>query len=275
VVPLPAATVSVGDRALYFGDGVYEVVRAYGGKLWLFDEHMARFRRSLAEVDIDPGDLDALREKILATYHASGIDHAAVYWHLSRGVALREHDWPADLTPALLMTVRPFTPNAEALAHGATAITHPELRWKRCDIKSLNLLPNVLAKHKAHQAGCFEAILVNDAGVVTEGTSTSVLIVRDGQLWTHPQQPCVLPGITRKFVTGLARDAGIVVHHETFTRDDLLAADEVFLTGTGTEVTGITRVDDHPIGTGRRGPLTTRLHDLFRHRITPLARNAP
>jgi len=191
---------------------------------------------------------------------------------MSRGVAMRKHDWPAEITPSFLMTVRAFQPDEEALAHGARAITQPDLRWKRCDIKTLNLLPNVLAKHAAHQAGCFEAIFVNEHGVVTEGTSTSVFIVRDGALWTHPQDPGILPGITREYVIGLAAEAGIPVHRQTFTRDDLLGADEVLLTGTGTEVTGIIGVDDQPIGAGRRGPVTARLHELYRGRIEAFAR---
>ena len=271
VVPLGSAQVSANDRALYFGDGVYEVVRAYAGRLWLFDEHMARFRRSLAEVEIDPGGLGAVRDKIVSTYEAGGIAHAAVYWHVSRGVAPRSHGWDDGIRPTLLVTVRPFEPDAEALAHGAAAITQPDLRWKRCDIKTLNLLPNVMAKQRAHRAGCFEAVLVDDRGVVTEGTSTSVFIVRGGQVWTHPQQACILPGITRDYVIGLAHEAGIGVRREAFTRDELLAADEVFLTGTGTEVTGLVRVDDTPIGPGRRGPITARLHDLYRAHIEAFA----
>lgn len=271
IVPLDDAQVSANDRALYFGDGVYEVVRAYAGKLWLFDEHMSRFERSLSEVAIDPDDLGEIRDKIVATYEASGVAHASVYWHLSRGVAVRDHDWPDGITPSFLMTVRPFQVDADVLAHGAAAITHADLRWKRCDIKTLNLLPNVLAKHKAHQAGCFEAILVNDRGEVTEGTSTSVFVVRDGALWTHPQDGGVLPGITREYVTRLAEDAGIAVHRETVTHEELKRADEVFLTGTGTEITGIVRVDDQPIGGGTRGPITARLHDLYRQRIERFA----
>ena len=271
IVPLAEGVVSANDRALYFGDGVYEVVRAYAGRLWLFDEHMARFRRSLSEVEIDPGDLDAVRDKIVSTYQAGGIEHAVVYWHMSRGVATRSHGWDEPMTPSLLVTVRPFQPNAEALANGASAITQPDLRWKRCDIKTLNLLPNVMAKQRAHRAGCFEALFVTDDGVMTEGTSTSLFIVRNGELWTHPQQPCILPGITRRFVVAMAREAALAVHRETFTRDELLAADEVFLTGTGTEVTGLVRVDGHPIGTGLRGPVTARLHDLFTQRINAFA----
>jgi D-alanine transaminase len=263
IVPADEARVSADDRAHYFGDGVYEVVHVAGGKLWLMAEHMARFQRSLDGLGIGPYDLDAIAAQIQDLVRTSALTDATVYWHMTRGVAPRDHGWPADIQPNLFACVRAFNPKTENHAAGVRAITQPDLRWKRCDIKSLNLLPNVLAKQAARKAGAYEAILVDDRGLVTEGTSTSCVIVREGTLVAPPNGPHILPGITRAKLFQLARSNGIPVEEEFFTVAEMLGADEVFLSGTTTEATPVTHIDDTPVADAAPGPLTRRMHELY------------
>ena len=259
--------VSADDRACYFGDGVYEAVRLTRGRLWLMDEHMARFRRSLDAIQIEPGDLDHVRRSIDEIVQASGLAEGTVYFHMTRGQAPRDHAWPEGLTPNLFISVRQFAPRTDNWQRGVAAVTHPDLRWKRCDIKSLNLLANVLAKQKARTSGVYEAIFVDAAGRVMEGASTSCVMIAGGELVACPNGPHILPGITRAKIFDLAAANGIPAREAFFTVDEFYAADEVFLTGTGDEVMPVIRVDDRPIGPGTPGPVTRRLHDIYRRAI--------
>lgn len=262
ISPLAEARISAHDRGLYFGDGVYEVVRSYHGQLFAMDRHISRLEHSLREIDmlakVDVIDIEQRVRQLLA---ASKLADAVIYFHITRGhVEPRSHNYNDSWKPDFLATVRPAPAQSRPTA---TCITAPDLRWKRCDIKSLNLLPNILAKHKAVAAGCYEAILVNDSGLVTEGTASSVSIVNDNTLQTAPLTANILPGITRALMIMWAEQLGVGVREESFTPAEMFTAEEVMITGTGSEVIGITQIDGKPIANGRCGRITQRYQKLL------------
>lgn len=259
------AVVSIDDRGFLFADGVYEVVHIYRGEPFEWDGHMARLRRSLDGIGISGVNLEALvepRDRLIAE---NGPQEAALYIQITRGTQKRTHAPPAPgtLTPTVLMWVRPVDPiPAEMVRDGVSVITVPDDRWAKVWIKTIGLLPNVLAKGKAHDKGAYDAVFVRD-GMVMEATSANVFRVRDGVLQTAPVTNYILPGITRQVVIDLARDAGYRVVEEPFTIEQFLASDEVFLSGTLTEVLPVTAIDGQSIGSGA-GPvsqdLLQRLH---------------
>lgn len=268
IVPRRSAAVSIDDRGFLFGDAVYEVLRVVRGRFIEAERHLRRLARSLHEVSIpDPGlDLLAVSADLLRR-NGLGNAEATVYAQVSRGAAMRQHAFPPPGTaPTVLVTVSAFSPRSELLANGATAITLPDLRWSRCDIKSVNLLPNVLAAQRAAEAGAFEAILLRD-GVVTEATRSNVLVVAGGVVRTHPTGPFILPGVTREVVLELAGEAGVAVREGAVGSDDLYAADEVFLTGTTADVMPVVTIDGRPVGAGRPGPMARRLGAMLAERI--------
>jgi D-alanine transaminase len=267
LMPVEKARVPVWDRGFLFGDAVYEVFRLYQGRCWLEDEHLARLRRSLREMEFPPVDLDALLARVHRTISASQIDEGTVYIHLTRGIAPRSHAFPnPPVPPTELIVVRPYddATAARMRTEGVAAISHHDLRWGRCDVKSTNLLGNVLAIEAAHRAGCFEAVLVGADGKVTEATHTSLLWVRGGRLEGTPEGPAILPGTTRHFLLRLADKAGIPFSQTRVTLAELMAADEVLLSGTTTEFLSIVSIDGTPIADGRPGPVSRRLQQAFR-----------
>ncbi|HID10333.1 MAG TPA: amino acid aminotransferase [Candidatus Latescibacteria bacterium] len=267
-MPIEEAKVPVDDRGYQFGDGVYEVIESYAGQLWALERHLNRLRRSLSETGISGITVEEVREWILETHRKSGISRALVYVQITRGVAPRKHAWmTTPLRPTLLITVRRFVPVPEELREsGVRAITVPEIRWARRDIKSINLLPNVLAAQRAWERGAFEAIFV-DGGYVTEGAATNVFAVRDGKLLTPAEGPHILPGITRGLVIEIAREEGIGVEEGSLALEVVMKADEVFLTGTGIEVLGVTSIDGWTVRDGKVGPVTRRLFEAFMERV--------
>jgi D-alanine transaminase len=269
-MPIEQARVPVWDRGFLFGDSVYEVCRLYRGRCWLEAEHFARLRRSLKELDFPPVDVDRLIERVYKTIAASGILEGTVYIQITRGVAPRSHAFPdPPVPPTELIVVRPYddAPTARIRETGAKVISHPDLRWKRCDIKSTNLLANCLATEAARRAGCQEAILVDSSGLVTEATHTSLLWARNGRLEGTPEGPEILPGTTRQLVLRLVKRLDIPFVESRVTLPELKAADELILVGTTTEVVPIIQVDDVPIGSGRPGPLAGRLWDAYRDEV--------
>ncbi|MBI3946451.1 MAG: D-amino acid aminotransferase [Armatimonadetes bacterium] len=265
MLPLSEARIPVDDRGFLFGDSVYEVARTYGGRIWALDRHLARLRRSLAAIAIEGADLDALRADILEAHRQSEIETAVIYIQITRGVAPRSHVPDGAMTPTVLVTVRPLGgPGPTSRPdEGVRALLMPEARWARRDIKSTNLLPNILAKREARSAGAFEAIFTTDDGWITEGSSSNVFVVQAGTARTPPKGAHLLPGITRDLVIEITRDEGIPLEEALVSRADLFAADEVFLTGTGAEVIGVVRIDEETIGSGRVGPVTRRLLDAY------------
>ena len=266
VMPADQAKVPIWDRGFIFGDSVYEVYRLYRGQLWLEDEHTARLRRSLAEMRYPAVDLDILLSRVHRTVEASGVEEGTVYIQMTRGVAPRAHAFPDPaVAPTELIVVRPYDDMATAKhrAAGVALSSQPDLRWKRCDVKSTNLLGNVLALEDAKQAGAFEAVLVDDDGIVTEATHSSLLWVRGGKIEATPNDAAILPGTTRFLAGTLAVELGVPVVEGRVTLAELMAADEVFLCGTTIEVMPAVTIDGRPIGDGSPGPITRRLQAAF------------
>jgi len=267
-LPIDEARVSINDRGYQFGDGVYEVIRSYNGRLWALERHLARLKRSLAGIGITGISLDEVRENIRTACEKSGLSDTLVYVQITRGVCPRKHNFPEGLEPTFLITVREFPQRPpEIFVQGVGAITFPDIRWLRRDIKSINLLPNILARQKAVQSGVYEAILVQEDGKVTEGAGTNLFAVIGGVLRTHPTGPRILPGITRGLVIETAREMGLRLEERAFRKDEMLAAEEVFLTGTGDEVLGIVEIDEERIADGKVRPRTKALRQAYVGRV--------
>jgi D-alanine transaminase len=270
-VPKEQAKVSVDDRGFLFGDGVYEVTRAFRGRLFEEGAHWERLQAGMREVAIRQHSLDRgrIREiyEHLLSENGLGTDDAIVYLQITRGCAPRTHAFPGpDCEPTTYAFAAPFEAPAELRRNGVAAITHPDIRWCRCDIKSLNLLPNVLAKQRAVEAGAWEAVLVRD-GAITEGSSTNVFGVLDGELWTYPRSNYILPGITRAVVLEIAADLGIGVREAPIYVERIGSLEELFLTGTTTDVQPVVRLDGRPIGGGLVGPVAREIQGALMERM--------
>ncbi|MFA9476872.1 aminotransferase class IV [Phycisphaerales bacterium AB-hyl4] len=267
-LPYDQASLSIDDRGTLFSDGVYEVLEYFAGRPFAMQQHVDRLKYSLAGICIDPpsvvDELPAISDELI---RRNDMPDARVYWQVTRGPAPRNHLPPSDPTPTVLVTTTPTQPlSSNPPARQWKAITHEDLRWKRCCYKTLMLLPNTLAKQQAKRDGCQEAIL-HQGVAVTEGGSTNVFVVRDGELWTHPANEAILRGITRDLVIDYARAMDLTVHETAVTLDELRQADEVFVTGTTTHVTAITHIDGHPIQLGEVGPVTASLHDAYEQQL--------
>jgi len=264
-LPRSQAKLDLEDRGAMFADGVYEVTRYYAGRPFAMAEHIGRLQRSLAQIRIEePAEVARLGHISDELLQRNNMSDAIVYWQITRGSAPRKHVFPpASVKPTMFViaySALKFDP--AAMPQPKTAILHEDLRWHQCSIKSLMLLPNVMAKQKAEEQGAYEAIL-HRGDVVTEGTATSVMIVREGELWTHPADQFILGSITRAVLLDLARQIGVSVREQTFTVADLLSADEAFVCGTTSHVTPLASVDGKTIGGGRLGPVSRRLHDAL------------
>ncbi len=267
-VPMAEAKVSIEDRGFQFGDGVYEVIRTYKGRPFELEAHLARLDRSATALDLkQPYSHDDWTRHILEGIRRAAYPEAKIYVQITRGVAPRDHAYSNDATPTVVMTVREFHPlDRSVQVAGVEAITTEDIRWGRCDIKSVNLLANVLARQQVKQAQVFEAILVNE-GLVTEGAVSNVMVVQGGTVVTAPQGSRILSGITRAVVLDLARSEGLPVQERFVSQADVYEADEVFLTGTTVEVLAVIRVDGKVIGDGRPGPIAQRLATRFTSRV--------
>ncbi len=278
-LPQRAAAVNIEDRGYQFGDGVYEVVHVSGGRLIDAGLHVARLERSLGEIEIPmPLSRGALEQVFCELMRRNRVSEGLIYMQVTRGVARREHAFPRPAPkPAVVMTIRrlpPFPRDVDAWA--TAAITRPDERWRRCDIKSVNLLANVMAKEAARRAEATEAIFVDDAGMLTEGASSSVWIVdREGTLATRSLDHAVLPGCTRAALIGLMAEAGIAWRERGVAKAELAAVREIFITSASSFVRPVVRLDGRPIGEGKVGPVTRRLFALFSHHVLGAARNAP
>lgn len=259
-LPWKDATVSIDDRGFQFGDGVYEVVRTYRGVPFELAAHLDRLNRSVKELCLSqPYSKAQWAQWIQQGLSQAGYEEAKVYIQITRGAAPRDHAFPPEVRPTVVMTIRELHPlSLQIRRDGVSACTCDDLRWGRCDIKSLNLLGNVLAREEARKAGVFEAILVKD-GLVTEGSLSNVMAVQSGTIVTAPEGPRILSGVTRTVVLGLAEKESIPVEERFLPLDSLYTADEVFLTGTTLEVLGVVRVDGRTIGSGQPGPITKTL----------------
>lgn len=265
--PIGALAVPVEDRGLQFADGVYEVVKCVNGRLCDLDRHLDRLDRSLAALAISrPMSRPALVTVIREALRRNRLRDAVVYLQIDRGVAPRNHLFPTTARPTLIVTVRraPF-PSLRELGEGVAVITAPDMRWRRCDIKSVGLIANVLARQRAGEAGCREVWQVDAEGRVTEGAGSNAYIVDGaGRVVTRPLGPEILGGVTREVVLELARAEGIGVMERPFTVAEALAAREAFLTSTSSLVLPVTRIDGRPVADGRPGMVTTALWRRYR-----------
>jgi D-alanine transaminase len=273
-MPLSQVRIPAQDRGFLLGDAVYEVLRVYQGKPWLAREHFARLGRSLDAVRIGGVDLGRLEKRMHETIAAGPFREATVYIQITRGVAPRSHSFPASATPLEFLYVQEFNdPYAEARQTGTTVITHPDLRWGRCDIKSTNLLANVLAMQAAKEAGCLEALFYLPDDTITEGTHTSAFGVLEGALLTAPNSADILPGITRSLILQLAARVKVPLQEHVLKRSDLPRVTELFVTGTTSEVMPIVRVDGRAIGNGKPGPVTRRLQEAYAEAVREFVRS--
>ena len=262
-----AKVVSLDDRGYCFGDGVYEVVRVYNGRAFAFSYHQDRLYRSMREMDIPvrmpPDELQELHEIMI---EQSEITDGYIYLQITRGVSPRHHAFErSKLEPQMYMFIKPITTDLGALQQGVKAITLPDERWARVDIKTLNLIPNILAQTKAEKKGAYTAILVRD-GIVTEGATSNVFVMKDGVCYTHPANHHILKGITRQLVvTRVAPTAGITVIEREFDEAFLKEADEIFFTDTIGGIIPITTLNREPVGDGQPGKATKVLAEQLQH----------
>jgi D-alanine transaminase len=263
-MPLEQGRVPVEDRGYLFGDGIYEVVRRYAGRFFRLPEHLARLRASAAAIELAvPWPDDELSRICETLASRSGLADCTVYFQITRGVAPRAHLFPKGTRPSIMAFARAVAPPSPAQREaGVPVIGVTDDRWGRCHIKSLNLLANVLAKEKAHEAGGYEGLFVRD-GIVTEGTVSNAFLVKGRAVFTHPANHRILHGVTRAAVIEVAKASGFPVREEPRTLGDFLDADEGFLSGTTVEVLGVATIDGKPLRSGGAGPVTKTLHDAF------------
>jgi D-alanine transaminase len=265
--PLQGAMVAVEDRGYQFADGVYEVIKALRGEPRDLERHLDRLARSLAALEIAPPmTRHALVSVLQETLRRNRLGDALLYLQITRGTAPRSHLFPKRGRPSLVVTVRrPAFPGEREREFGVGVITQPDLRWGRCDIKSISLLPNVLARQSAATAGCREAWLVDREGMVTEGSASNAYIVDGaGRLITHPLNERILGGVTRSVILELARQDGMDVVERPFSLDEAHAAREAALSSTSSWLLPVTAIDGRPVSNGMPGHLVRRLMELYR-----------
>jgi D-alanine transaminase len=270
------ACVHIEDRGYQLSDAVYEVWAVFGGRLADAEGHFERLSRSLAELKIaEPMSRKALEVVIRETLRRNGVQEGTVYLQISRGVAPRDHAFPkTPVTPAVVVTVKSLDRTAvEAkAAKGMAVVTVPENRWGRCDIKTVSLLPNALARQTAAEAGAGEAWFVDELGLVTEGAASNAWILDgEGVLRTRDLNANILRGITRFTLMEVIRQCGIPLSEKPFTPDEAKSAKEAFITGAGALVTPVISIDGTPIGDGSPGPVATKLRSLYIERARATA----
>lgn len=255
------AVVSIDDRGYQFADGVYEVMQIRKGKILDCAEHLVRLKYSLAGLKInfliDEKELVKIINELLAK---NNLQDASCYMQITRGVAVRDHQFPKNAEPVLVMTVSALkTPPKEKYENGVPVISHPDLRWKRRDFKTIQLLPNIMAKQAAIEAGAEESILFEENGVVTEGSATNFFIVKDSILKTHPKNSSILGGITRDGILKVARNSSVRIAEAAFKLDDVYNADEAFISSTTKHILPVSSIDGKKIGDGKPGEITKKL----------------
>ncbi|MCC7284217.1 MAG: D-amino-acid transaminase [Acetobacteraceae bacterium] len=273
-LPQRDAAVNIEDRGYQFADGIYEVVHVYKGRFIDEDRHLGRLERSLREIALPmPMPRASLVKVLHEVVRRNRIREGLLYMQVTRGVARRDHAFPEKpIPPALVVTVRRVPPYPKSIeGWGGAAITHPDLRWARRDIKSTALLPNVLARQAAREQGATEAVLYEPDGTITEGAATSFWIVdKDGTLCTRQLGEQILPGCTRGALIALMEEEGIAFREGPYTLDDVRAAREAFISSATSFVKPMLKIDGKPVGDGRAGPVTRKLFDLFARHVKGL-----
>jgi D-alanine transaminase len=263
-LPDNAACVSVLDRGFIFGDGVYDVIPAYQGNLFRLNEHLARLQNSLDAIRIkNPYTNDQWQNMLAELVTKNGGGDLSVYLQVTRGSAQRDHALPANVEPTVFAMANPLQPpKPQDLQNGIKAITTVDDRWLNCHIKAISLLPNVLLRQKAIDAGATEAILLRN-GEATEGAASNLFIVENNVLITPPNGPCLLPGITRDVILELAQKAHISCKEAPISEQQLREADEIWITSSTKEIMPVTSLDNEPVGNGKPGPLWHQVVELF------------
>jgi D-alanine transaminase len=263
-LPPNQARVSVFDRGFIFGDGVYEVIPVFGGRLFRLPHHLSRLDASLGAIRLRNPHTQQEWNNIFTRLLAEGSGDQSIYLQITRGVAPRDHAFPPNITPTVFAYAQPlkYSP-PEQLAQGVAAVTAADIRWQRCDIKAIALLANALLRQEAIDQGAVEAILLRD-GVITEGAASNIFVIKNGRLVTPPKGPFILPGITRDLVVEIARAKGIPCDELPVKIETLTSADEVWLTSSTKEILPITRIDGRAVGNGKPGPMHTRMFALYK-----------
>lgn len=276
-IPKSEAVVSVDDRGFLFGDGIYEVSPAYEGRFFRFDRHLARMRRGLDTLGIryELDDLLGIHERLLAENGLTDEKVSYIYVQVTRGVAPRTHAYPkSPVEPTVYAYANAYhRPERDRWEQGFEAVTVPDRRWSRVDLKTIALLPNCMAQQVAAEAGVADALLVRD-GIALEGAHNNFFAVVDGTVVTHPTSNVILPGVTREYILELCEELGLPVELRPLMIEELWTADEAFFTGTTTEVRPTVRVDGRPIGDGEVGPIARLLFDAFLDGVGQVAAGA-
>jgi D-alanine transaminase len=265
-MPIEQARIPVLDRGFIFGDGVYEVIPVYSRRGFRLAEHLRRLQHSLDGIRLQNPHSDTEWAKLINELIACNAgEDQYLYLHITRGVAKRDHAFPSPpVPPTVFMMSSPLpTPPAELLAGGVGAVTAQDNRWLRCDIKSIALLPNVLLRQMAVDAGCAETILIRDDSFMTEGAASNIFVVKNSTLLAPPKDNLMLPGITYDVVLEIAAANGIPHEVRRVAKQEVFSADELLLTSSTKEVLAITRLDGKPVGDGKPGAMFARLHRLY------------
>lgn len=260
-------SISIEDRGYYFGDGVYEVIRVYGGIMFTAEEHIGRMYESAEKIRMTlPYGPEEMLSKLTRLIEDNGIREGHVYVQATRGSAPRVHQFPGeDITPVITAYTKSY-PDIPAVPEPAKLKSVDDVRWLRCDIKSLNLLANVMAKQEAYEAGCLEALLHRD-GTVTEGSSSNMFGVKDGVIYTHPVSNFILNGITRRVLMQCCEEIGQPVVEEPMSLEDVYSMDEFFMSSTTNGILPVSEIDGRTVGEGTPGPVTKRLMAAFEAKL--------
>jgi D-alanine transaminase len=263
-MPKQAAKISPDDRGFIFADGVYEVAKYYNGRPFRYEDHIHRLERSLRELEIDFTEIDSLKSIFSELIIGNNFQdkHAGVYLQITRGENKRVHYFPENIKRTVYAFAFDLPSFKDNLENGIKVITHEDIRWQRCDIKSVSLLPNTMLYNKAVKAGSGECVLIRD-GKVTEATHSSVLGVRNGIVITRPLSNLILPGITRKVILEICATRNIPFEEREFSEKELFESDEIIIAGTGSEITPAIQVNDKIIGNGKPGEITRFIQKRF------------
>lgn len=275
-IPQEEAKISIHDRGFIFGDGIYEIIRIVNGRLFRSEDHLERMDRGLSalEISLDPPNRSELSDIMynLIDLNRLQTGEGTIYLQVTRGAPLeRTHAYPSPETPpTVLVSAAPFVPDHIKIKEGGPAITVTDIRWSRCDLKTVNLLGNVMAAQEEKKHQVTGTLLVRD-GYITEGYKNNVFAVFDGNLWTYPDSPYILSGITRQVIFEIAEEKKIPLKLAPVEKKMIYQAEEVFLTGTTTDILPATSIDGQTIGSGRRGPVTESLYQGLRERMDTLS----
>lgn len=251
------------DHGTFFGYGVYEVMRSYSGRIFALDDHLARLEYSLSQSRLEGPGIEAVRQRILRAFDEASIADAKIYLQITRGCGTRSHLSVNSMKNRFFMTITELPDASEQKKNGIKVITTKDIRWKRCDIKSLNLMANVMATEDAERQGCKEALFVNENGDITEGASSAFFVIKDGKLYTSGTESNILPSVTRKHVLKIAELLKIPVMLEHPRPDGLDKWNEAFIAVTTRDIVGVVECDKKPVCEGKVGKITRQIENKF------------